>query len=37
MVEKTIVGVVKDYHQRNLYNTIEPLYLELRPESFHIA
>ena len=37
MVEKTIVGVVKDYHQRNLYNTIEPLYLEHRPESFHFA
>jgi len=37
MVEKTIVGVVKDYHQRNLYNTIEPLYLEHRPESFHVA
>ena len=37
MVEKTILGVVKDYHQRNLYNTIEPLYLEPRPESYHIA
>ena len=37
MVEKTIVGVVKDYHQRNLYNTIESLYLEHRPESFHVA
>jgi putative ABC transport system permease protein len=37
MVEKTIVGVVKDFHHRNLFNTIEPLYIENEPEEFHIA
>ena len=35
MVEKTIVGVVKDYHQRNLFNTIEPLYIENEPKAFY--
>jgi putative ABC transport system permease protein len=35
LVEKTIVGVVKDFHQRNLYNTIEPLYIENDPKAFH--
>jgi putative ABC transport system permease protein len=33
--EKTIVGVVKDFHQRNLHNTIEPLYIENEPKAFH--
>ena len=37
MVEKTIVGVVKDYHQRNLFNTIEPLYIENEPKAFYCA
>jgi putative ABC transport system permease protein len=37
MDEKTIVGVVKDYHQRNLFNTIEPLYIENEPEVFHLV
>ena len=35
MVEKKIVGVVKDFHHRNLYHTIEPLYIEHEPKSFH--
>jgi putative ABC transport system permease protein len=33
--EKTIVGVVKDFHQRNLHNTIEPLFIENEPKAFH--
>ena len=33
--EKTIVGVVKNFHHRNLYNTIEPLYIENEPKAFH--
>ena len=37
MVAKTIVGVVKDYHQRNLYNTIEPLFIENEPNVFHLV
>jgi putative ABC transport system permease protein len=37
MVEKTIVGVVKDFHQRNLFNIIEPLYIENEPDAFHLA
>jgi len=37
MVEKTIVGVVKDFHQRNLYNSIEPLYIENEPEAFALV
>ncbi len=37
MVEKTIVGVVKDFHQRNLFNTIEPLYIENEPKAFHVV
>jgi len=37
MIEKTIVGVVKDYHQRNLYNTINPLYIENEPQAFYLA
>jgi putative ABC transport system permease protein len=36
MIEKTIVGVVKDFHQRNLFNTIEPLYIENQPQAFHL-
>ncbi len=32
--KKTIVGVMKDFHQRNLYNPIEPLYIENDPEKF---
>jgi putative ABC transport system permease protein len=35
MIEKTIVGVVKDYHQRNLYNSIKPLYIENEPQAFY--
>ena len=34
-IEKTVVGVVKDFHQRNLLNTIEPLYIENEPEAFY--
>jgi putative ABC transport system permease protein len=30
-----IAGVVKDFHQRNLYNRIEPLYIENEPLAFH--
>jgi putative ABC transport system permease protein len=37
MVEKTIVGVVKDYHQRNLFNTIEALYIEKEPKLFRFV
>ena len=37
MTEKTIVGVVKDFHQRNLFNAIEPLYIENEPEVFHLV
>jgi len=37
MAQKTIVGVVKDFHQRNLFNTIEPLYIENKPQAFHCA
>jgi putative ABC transport system permease protein len=36
-VAKTIIGVVKDFHHRNLYNTIEPLYLEYHPKALHFA
>ncbi len=37
IVAKTIVGVVKDYHQRNLFNTIEPLYIENEPKAFYLV
>jgi len=37
MDQKTVVGVVKDFHQRNLYNRIEPLYIENEPQAFHCA
>jgi putative ABC transport system permease protein len=37
MTQKTIVGVVKDFHQRNLYNRIEPLYIENEPQAFYCA
>ena len=37
MVEKTIVGVVKGFHQRNLYNQIEPLFMENDPAKFNYA
>ena len=36
-IEKTIIGVVKDFHQRNLFNTIEPLYIENEPGAFHLV
>jgi putative ABC transport system permease protein len=35
MVEKTIVGVVKDFHHRNLFNRIEPLCIANKPNAFH--
>jgi putative ABC transport system permease protein len=35
--EKTIIGVVRDYHQRNLFNPIEPLYIEYEPKRFNYA
>jgi len=35
MIEKTIVGVVRNFHQRNLLNTIEPLYIENEPDAFY--
>jgi putative ABC transport system permease protein len=34
---KTIVGVVKDFHQRNLFNPIEPLYIENEPKTFRFV
>ena len=37
MAEKRIVGVVKDFHQRNLFNIIEPLYIENEPDAYHLA
>jgi putative ABC transport system permease protein len=37
LVEKTIVGVVKDFHQRNLFNTIEPLYIENESKAFQFV
>ena len=36
-VKKTIIGVVKDFHQRNLYNTIEPLFIEYEPEVYNLV
>lgn len=33
--EKTIVGVVKDFHFRNVYEPIEPLVLDIAPEKFN--
>jgi len=37
MAEKRIIGVVKDFHQRNLFNIIEPLYIENEPDAYHLA
>lgn len=34
---KTIVGVTEDFHQRNLFNRIAPLYIEYAPNKFHFA
>jgi len=34
---KTIIGVTEDFHQRNLYNRIAPLYMEYAPEKFNFA
>jgi len=34
---KTVVGVTHNFHQRNLYNMIEPLYIENDPEKFNYA
>jgi putative ABC transport system permease protein len=34
---KTVIGVTEDFHQRNLYNRIEPLYLEYDPSRFNYA
>ena len=35
--EKEVIGVVKDFHQRNLFNPIEPLYIENEPKRFSYA
>ena len=37
MPTKTIVGVVKDFHIRSLYNPIEPLYIENEAEKFNLV
>jgi len=34
---KTVIGVMKDFHQRNLYNPIEPLFIENNPAKFNYA
>ena len=34
---KTIVGVTEDFHQRNLFNRILPLYIECAPEKFNFV
>lgn len=34
---KTVIGVMKDFHQRNLYNPIEPLFMENDPAKFNYA
>lgn len=34
---KTVIGVMKDFHQRNLYNPIEPLFMENDPTRFNYA
>jgi len=34
---KTVIGVTEDFHQRNLYNRIAPLYLEYDPGRFNFA
>jgi len=34
---KTVIGVMKDFHQRNLYNPIEPLFMENNPTKFNYA
>ena len=34
---KTVIGVMKDFHQRNLYNPIEPLFMENDPTKFNYA
>jgi putative ABC transport system permease protein len=35
--EKTVIGVVRDYHQRNIFNPIEPLHIEYEPKRFNYA
>jgi putative ABC transport system permease protein len=37
MPVKTVIGVIKDFHQRNLYNPIEPLFMENDPAKFNYA
>jgi putative ABC transport system permease protein len=32
---KTVIGVTEDFHQRNLFNPIEPLYMEYNPDRFN--
>jgi putative ABC transport system permease protein len=34
---KTVIGVTEDFHQRNLYNRIAPLYMDYAPERFNYA
>lgn len=34
-VEKTVVGVVRDFHWESLHQTIEPLHIEYRPGYFN--
>ena len=36
MIKKTIVGVVRDFHQLNLFNAIEPLYIENESQAFNL-
>jgi putative ABC transport system permease protein len=36
-VEKAIIGVVKDFHQRHLFRSIDPLYIEYEPKRFNYA
>ena len=37
LVEKTIIGVVKDFHQRHIFRSIDPLYIEYEPKRFNYA
>jgi len=37
MVAKKILGITKDFHQRNLYARIEPLFMEYDPDRFNYA
>ncbi len=35
--KNTIIGVVRDFHQRNLFNPIDPLYIKNEPKEFGLV